>query len=623
MEHTTLLILLLLTACGEPDKPDDTALSPDDTAVEPVDADDDGHSSDVDCDDTDPTVHPDADELCNGRDDDCDSVVDEDAVDAPVWYADNDADGRGDPDSPVQSCSQPEGTVRDSTDCDDTDADTHPEADEVCYDDVDNDCDDDTDEDCAYPDDYPLEGADAVFHGTTEEGLAGYAVASAGDVNGDGYDDLIIGAPEGAWEGDELEGHYSTGSTAGAAAIVLGPVTGALDLDEADAWLQGTYFEGGGACRSAGSSVAGVGDTNGDGYDDVLIGDPDHEIYDHGRDDPSGMAALFLGPVSGVEHLYAADAAISWGGYYSRVGTDVAGAGDVDGDGLADFLIGATFGGVADQDGGEVYVFTGPVTGTLHTSDIQAVLASSSYGAAAGSAVSSAGDVNGDGLDDILVGAPYDESVVEYGGSAYLVLSPVAGTIALSDSHLHLQGDKANESVGREVSNAGDLDGDGYSDFALGQRGLSPTEQAAGAALVFYGDAHGGLSGIAGLDSASATLFGTMEYERAAGSVACAGDVDGDGHSDLLIGRDYYHMGNEIEGTTWLVHGPVTGTWALDDIAAARFAGPNAGDQAGVAVSSAGDVDADGLSDILIGAPGDDTNGAEAGAAYLILAAGL
>ena len=423
MRGTTLLLPLLLTACGEPDKPDDSAPLPDDTASEPDDADGDGYTFDVDCDDTDPAVHPDADELCNALDDDCDGHVDEDATDASTWYADDDGDGWGDPDAALQACEQPTDAVADSTDCDDTDADTHPEATEACYDDADNECDGEVDEGCSYPDDYPLEGADAVFHGTTEEGLAGYAVASAGDVNGDGYDDLIIGAPEGAWEGDELEGYYSTGSTAGAAAIVLGPVTGALVLDEADAWLQGTYFEGGGACRSAGSSVAGVGDTNGDGFDDVLIGDPDHEIYDHGRDDPSGMAALFLGPVSGVEHLYAADAAISWGGYYSRVGTDVAGAGDVDGDGLADFLIGATFGGVADQDGGEVYVFTGPVTGTLHTSDIQAVLASSSYEAAAGSAVSSAGDVNGDGLDDILIGAPGDDIDGAEAGAAYLILA--------------------------------------------------------------------------------------------------------------------------------------------------------------------------------------------------------
>jgi hypothetical protein len=623
MKWTTLLLPLLLIACDEPDKPDDTALSPDDTAIEPVDADGDGHSSDVDCDDTDPSVHPNADELCNSLDDDCDGDVDEDAVDAPTWYSDADGDSWGDPEAPVQACSQPEDAVGDSTDCDDDDTASHPGADEVCYDDTDNDCDGETDEDCACPDEYPLEGADAVLFGNTEEGLAGYSVAGAGDVNGDGYDDLIIGAPGAAWEGDELEGYYEGGAN-GAATIVLGPVSGDQDLEHASAWIEGTYDFDSTRCVSTGWSVAGVGDTNGDGYDDVLIGDPD--MFADGywtRDYPSGMAALFLGPVSGVQHMFAADAIMNWGGYHSDVGYDVAGAGDIDGDGLSDILISAPFGGHADKDGGEVYVLTGPVTGTIHSSDLQAVLTSSSYCAYAGVAVSSAGDVNGDGLDDILVGAPYDSANAEYAGAAYLVLGPVSGTFMLSSSHLRLLGDEAYENVGRAVSDAGDLNGDGYGDFVLGQRGKSLVEHASGAVFVFYGNAHGGQSGDSNLDSAAAALTGTMEYERAAGSVACAGDSDGDGRSDLLVGRDFYDANPDLDGTTWLVHGPITGTWALDDIAATRFTGPNAGDQAGVAVSSAGDVDADGLSDILIGAPGDDTNGSEAGAVYLVLAAGL
>ncbi len=623
MKWTTLLLPLLLIACDEPDKPDDTALSPDDTAIEPVDADGDGHSSDVDCDDTDPSVHPNADELCNSLDDDCDGDVDEDAVDAPTWYSDADGDSWGDPEAPVQACSQPEDAVGDSTDCDDDDTASHPGADEVCYDDTDNDCDGETDEDCACPDEYPLEGADAVLFGNTEEGLAGYSVAGAGDVNGDGYDDLIIGAPGAAWEGDELEGYYEGGAN-GAATIVLGPVSGDQDLEHASAWIEGTYDFDSTRCVSTGWSVAGVGDTNGDGYDDVLVGDPD--MFADGywvRDWPSGMAALFLGPVSGVQHMFAADATMNWSGYHADVGYDVAGAGDVNGDGLSDILIGAPFGGVTDDGGGEVYVFTGPVTGTIHTSDLQAVLWSATFGAGAGSAVSSAGDVNGDGLDDILVGAPEDSSVRFQTGAAHLVLAPMEGTVSLDDSSLTVRSSEHVPNVGQALSAAGDLDADGYGDFILGQQTTSNIEVVGGAVFIFYGSSHGGGAGTVELTSAEAMLSGTEEYEQAGGSVSQAGDTDGDGRSDLLVGSSMYCQANNTEGTTWLVHGPITGTWALDDIAATRFTGPNAGDQAGVAVSSAGDVDADGLSDILIGAPGDDTNGSEAGAVYLVLAAGL
>ena len=157
--RSTLIFSLLLAACGEPDKTDDSD-PPDDTAVTPSDLDGDGYTSDIDCDDDDPSVHPDADE--------------------------------------------------------------------ICYDDADNDCDGDTDEDCAYPDNYPLEGADAVLYGTTEGGLAGFAVSSAGDVNADGYDDLLIGAPEAAWEGTELGDFYEAGSPTGAAMIVPGPIGGGI-----------------------------------------------------------------------------------------------------------------------------------------------------------------------------------------------------------------------------------------------------------------------------------------------------------------------------------------------------------------------------------------------------------
>jgi hypothetical protein len=226
--------ILLLSACFHQDKPETGTPTKDDTAAESVDADGDGYNADVDCDDDEPSTHPGADELCNDRDDDCDGDVDEDAVDASTWHTDADTDGWGDPDSPVLACEQPKGTADDDSDCDDDDPDTHPGAEEVCYDDDDNDCDGEVDEGCAYPDDYALEGADAVFYGTSEDANAGFAVASAGDVNADGYDDLIIGAPDAAWEGDELEGYYE-GGTNGAAMIVLGPVTGELDLDEASA----------------------------------------------------------------------------------------------------------------------------------------------------------------------------------------------------------------------------------------------------------------------------------------------------------------------------------------------------------------------------------------------------
>ena len=231
--------------------------------------------------------------------------------------------------------------------------------------------------------------------------------------------------------------------------------------------------------------------------------------------------------------------------------------------------------------------------------------------------------MNGDGLDDVLVGSPYDASMDSQTGSAHLLLSPLEGSLTLEDSSLTIRSSAGVVYVGQALSTAGDMDGDGYGDFVLGQQTASDVETNAGAAYVFYGGPDGGGSGTVELDTAAATLGGTEYFQKAARCVSGAGDANGDGRSDLLVGQNDYASSHEIEGTTWLVLGPVTGTHALDDIAATRFTGTNPGDQAGVAVSFAGDLDADGLSDILIGAPGDDTYGDNAGAAYLILAAGL
>ncbi len=140
----SFFLLLFLVACRTPDKPDDSETTPDDTGPELVDIDGDGFGEDEDCDDSDASVHPGADEVCDDIDNDCDDEIDEGLMEA--WYVDADGDGYGDPSSPVEDCEQPQGTVSDGTDCDDDDAEIHPDAPERC-DGADNDCDGDIDED--------------------------------------------------------------------------------------------------------------------------------------------------------------------------------------------------------------------------------------------------------------------------------------------------------------------------------------------------------------------------------------------------------------------------------------------------------------------------------------------
>jgi len=140
-------LFLALAACRtDPDKPDsDTVVPVDDTGPSTEDADGDGYTDD-DCDDGDPEIHPDADELCDTIDNDCDGDIDEGAIDASPWHMDGDGDGYGDPGLPITACDAPDGYVSDGFDCDDGDAETHPDAPERC-DGADNDCDGDIDED--------------------------------------------------------------------------------------------------------------------------------------------------------------------------------------------------------------------------------------------------------------------------------------------------------------------------------------------------------------------------------------------------------------------------------------------------------------------------------------------
>ena len=198
-------VLIALSACrSDPEKPDtDTVDNPDDTGPSVVDADGDGYTTDTDCDDDDASVHPDADELCDGIDNDCDDVVDEDAIDATTWYMDADGDGWGDPNASIAACAIPDGYVDVDGDCDDSRDDIYPDAPERC-DGIDNDCDGLVDEDLNelwYAD------ADADGYGNPERTLescdpgAGWVV-DATDCD-DGDSSVNPGAAEVCNDGDD------------------------------------------------------------------------------------------------------------------------------------------------------------------------------------------------------------------------------------------------------------------------------------------------------------------------------------------------------------------------------------------------------------------------------------
>ena len=331
-------------------------------------------------------------------------------------------------------------------------------------------------------------------------------LASAGDVNGDGYPDLVVGEATGNNAYVYLGG--ASGLSTTPATTLTGPA-GSL------------YF---------GASVASAGDVNGDGYADVVVGDFGATSYE-------GIAYVYLGSASGLSTAPATT--IPRPGASGHFGASVASAGDVNGDGYADVLVGAS------GDPGNAYVYFGSMTGLDTT--IFAILpnpaGSSATGTEFGASVATAGDVNGDGYADFVVGAWSGT------GLAYLYVGS-GSTAGISTSPLvTLTGpDGPGVFFGGSVASAGDMNGDGYADIVVGATGVSSNT---GRAYVYFGSPSG-LPATPGI-----TLTGPDGMGGQFGSsVASAGDVNGDGYADLVVGAIAVSMST---GTAWVYLGGVSG----------------------------------------------------------------
>jgi len=526
-----------------------------------------------DCDDASPTVNPGATELCDGLDTDCDSH-------SPADEVDDDGDG-------WMVC---------ESDCDDAEPSANPGEVEVCGDGIDNDCDG-TGNDCVLSGTMNLAEADSTLVGITADSSTGKGIGW-GDVNGDGFDDILVGAP-GTWGG----------GNAGAAYLIHGPVYGTLDLTAADA-----EFVAEASGDEAGLDIAADGDANNDGLADVLIG----AYRNDEAGSNAGAAYLLHGPLSGSIDLVSADAKLLGEEENDFAGTCVSWAGDVDGDGMSDALLGAYKQGAGGENAGAAYLLYSPFSGTIDLASSDAKFVGEEGGDQAGISVSGAGDVDADGFDDMLVGAMRNAEGALNGGAAYLLYGPQYGTVDLSAAGAKLIGEYEGDLAGYNVNSAGDVDGDGYDDILVGAYWENGGGMRSGAAYLLHGPVHGDVD----LSLSDAKLTGESAYDEAGNSVSSAGDVDGDGFADLLIGARLADTGGADAGAAYLLFGIPGGTEPLSG-ADAIFLGESDGDNAGFRVSTAGDVDGDGYDDLLITAIYNDAGGADAGAAYLFYGGGL
>ena len=488
-----------------------------------------------------------------------------------------------------------------------------------------------------------------VINGVDAYDRSGRSVSNAGDVNGDGIDDLIISA-SGA-------GNYSSGESY----VVFGGndvgSNGSLELSALNG-TNGFVLNGVDEFDYSGRSVSNAGDVNGDGIDDLVIGTPGADFNGNrygynagesyvvfGGSDVGSDGSLELSALNGANGfvLNGVDA-------HDGSGRSVSNAGDINGDGINDLIIGTSG---AEPNGtnyaGESYVvFGGNDVGSDGSLELSALDGTNGFVLngvdsydSSGRSVSNAGDINGDGIDDLVIGAPYaDINNSSYTGESYVVFGSndigSDGSLELSaldgTNGFVINGVDEFDDSGYSVSNAGDVNGDGIDDLVIGAPFADPNgNESAGESYVVFGGNDVGSNGSLELSALDGTngfvIDGIEEFDISGRSVSNAGDVNGDGLDDLVIGADIAESnGNYYSGESYVIFGGSdlgsNGSLELSALNGNNgfvINGVNSGDSSGSSVSNAGDINGDGIDDLVIGAPYADPNGNNSsGESYVI-----
>ncbi len=491
-----------------------------------------------------------------------------------TWYRDADADGYGS-DVTTSVCAEPSGYVADTSDCDDGHADAFPGGVEVCGDGVDQDCSG-ADETC------PVTGYDGGYDVDDAYGVKLYGIATSdtfgesvayGDFNGDGEQDLLVGA----------SGQAYWGSYTGVAYGVSGPLpAGANVVTDVDAFM---YYNSYSAYDEVfGWNVHGIGDVDEDGRDDMIV----NLSYFNGY--------LYLGGQVG-NHDYQDGDDGSYGCITSSRGGPFDAATGVDEWFCANVNYGSSKGGV--------YVYSGMTTTTT------AALIGETTDDYAGGSVAGEQDIDGDGLVDVWVGAYGDDDAASMAGAAYLVYGPVTGTFSLSGADEKITGAAFGDQFGTEVKSPGDVDGDGAPDLLAACRLDDTAASNAGAIYLFTEPASGPMTSVY-----AGRLLGENANDYT--EMFDAGDFDGDGHVDVIVGSFENDSTATNAGAVWLVYGPFSGTIQLGAEADAEWLGSEANDLLGSLVTALPDMDGDGDQEIAMSAPYADERGyTDRGALYI------
>lgn len=402
----------------------------------------------------------------------------------------------------------------------------------------------------------------------------------------------------------------------------------------------GFRINGVAAGNNAGLSVSGIGDINGDGLDDFIVGAP----FANPNGTFSGTSYVVFGRLDGFPstlELFELDGTLGFainGESATRAGFSVASAGDINGDGIDDLIIGAPSGNTSP---GAAYVVFGrsefPAVvelAALSANDNTGFkIAGNTAGDRTGSSVAGLGDVNGDGLDDVIIGAPSARPNGNGSGASYVVFgrdkdTPFPDTLSVNDLNgsngFQINGEAAADYAGGSVAGIGDINDDGVSDILIGASIPGPgSTSTSGAAYVVYGQANGftipvELSALT--NQTGLRLLAEVPGDYLGAHVAGAGDINGDGVNDFLIGSPFADANGGYSGVTYVVFGQANSTFTtpldldkLNGEGGFRINGA-AGDHVGFSAAGIGDINGDGIDDVLVGA----YQAGSAGAGYVI-----
>ena len=413
-----------------------------------------------------------------------------------------------------------------------------------------------------------------VINGENAGDFSGSSVSNAGDVNGDGLDDLIVGA---------YKADPSGKSNAGKSYVIFGKANNtAINLSAIG--TGGFVINGENEMEWSGYSASTAGDVNGDGLDDLIVGafqanlngtysvGKSYVIFGKADNTAINLSAIASGTGGFI---------INGENFIDNSGYSVSTAGDVNGDGLDDLIIGAPNANLSGRiDAGKSYVVFGKADNTaINLSAIASgtggfVIIGEFTDNNSGFSVSSAGDVNGDGLDDLIVGAPYSHlRTGEKAGRSYVVFGKKDNTvvdlyaIAQGTGGFAINGENKIDFSGSSVSNAGDVNGDGLDDLIVSAyRADLSGKSNAGKSYVIFGKTDSTAINLSAIASGTGgfVIIGENTNDYNGYSTSTAGDVNGDGLDDLIVGAPYANLSGRIDaGKSYVVFGK-TDTNAID-----------------------------------------------------------